>query len=332
MHPSLPMVQGFRLIFRRPAVPLGEIAWRWSFVAATWILGILFAVEYVDTLPVSALDRLLLLTRQPILIARALHRILHGSPLPFTEGAILLGVALAVAWIFLASFGRAATLGSLLDELDVTRSWPPRASFPALVGLNFIRVAVTLAALVGSIGAALIANSFWASSHASGRDATRVFFLSLFLVWLAWYVLNWLLSTAAIPVLSRGGSALTAIASTLQTCQKRIGTVLTTGVFFLLLHMAALGAACGIGFVVLGTLGAFGLAATLFLELVIAIAYCAVADFLYTARMAAYVSIMEDAATQQLAPLAGPPLIPADNLSHIDQSELILSDIPATSS
>ena len=330
MNPFSSMVLGFRLVFRRPAIPLGEIAWRWSFVAATWVLGALFAVEYIDTLPVSVLDRLLLGTRQPILVARALHRIFHGSALHFTEGAILLTAALAIAWILLASFGRAATLSSLLDDLGVRRSSSGGAFFPGLIGLNFLRLAATLSAVLGTIGAALIANSAWASSHVRATDASRVFFLGLFLIWLVWCVLNWFLSTAAIPAVANRAGALAAIEATLDICLKKSGPVLTTGVFFLLLHIATLFAAAGIAFVALGMVGALGMGATFLLEAAIAMVYCALADFLYTGRMAAYVSIIEDVPGLQLEPAAAPSLA-HDNFSRIDQNELILSDVPTPS-
>ena len=173
------MAEGFRLIMRRPAVPVAEIAWRWSFVAATWVLAILFAVEYLDTLPASALDRLLLASRQPVLVMRAIRLIFHGSALRFTEGAVLLAFGLAVTWILLASFGRAATLSSLLDDVGVERASTGRRFFPSLVGLNFIRLAVTVAAVIASVGAAVMANSFWAASHVSPAQATRVFGLLL---------------------------------------------------------------------------------------------------------------------------------------------------------
>jgi hypothetical protein len=325
------MAEGFRLIMRRPAVPVAEIAWRWSFVAATWVLAILFAVEYLDTLPASALDRLLLASRQPVLVMRAIRLIFHGSALRFTEGAVLLAFGLAVTWILLASFGRAATLSSLLDDVGVERASTGRRFFPSLVGLNFIRLAVTVAAVIASVGAAVMANSFWAASHVSPAQATRVFGLLLCLIWLAWSALNWFLSTAAIPVLSQGKGSLAALSSTLVICQQLAGPVLATGVSFLLLHLASVAAACGMGIFVLGATGTLGIGLTLFVAVTIAIAYCAVADFLYTARMAAYVFLIHGSEAPKYATPIGAPLIAGGNFSRIDQNELILSDVPSPS-
>src|SRR5581483_7210593 len=142
---------GFRLVLRRPAIAVGEVAWRWSFGAAGWILAVMFLFEYMDSLPVTALDRILLRTGQPILIGRVIHRIFQGSAFRFTEAGILLALALSLAWIVLASLGRAATVDSIVEELDLR---PPsrKGMLRSLFALNFLRAAVSLAALAGAIG------------------------------------------------------------------------------------------------------------------------------------------------------------------------------------
>src|SRR5712692_3290797 len=108
-----------------------------------------FLVEYMGSLPVKPLDRLLLGTEQPVLVSRALQRIFHGSAFRFTEAGILLLVGLAIAWIALASLGRAATLSALLEEFGFA-SGSDRGAVRSLFALNFLRVAVTLAALVAA--------------------------------------------------------------------------------------------------------------------------------------------------------------------------------------
>src|SRR3954467_187717 len=122
MRSSSPTAEGFRLIFRRPAIPLAEIAWRWSFAAAFWFLSASFVLQYADSLPANRVDRLLLGTHQPALILRALHRIIHGSALRFTAGGIVVAIALVVTWIVVSSLGRAATLKAMMDALEITPS------------------------------------------------------------------------------------------------------------------------------------------------------------------------------------------------------------------
>ena len=187
-----PTAEGFRLIFRRPAIPLAEIAWRWSLGIAVWFVGGMFLVEYADSLPVSGVDRLLLGTRQPALALRALERIFHGSGLRFTEGGILLAFGMTIAWIVLASLGRAATLRAMMQEFAIT----PAQRFSmrttaSLAGLNFLRAALALAALVATLGSALLANELWAASNLPVANAARLWFLLLIAVWIAWAILNW---------------------------------------------------------------------------------------------------------------------------------------------
>src|SRR5690348_8916351 len=163
--------EGFRLIFRRPSIPLAEIAWRWTFSAAVWFLGAMFLLEYADTLPVKALDRLLLASQQPVLIGHAIHRIFEGSAFRFTNAGILLIFALAVAWIILASLGRSVTLWSLIEEFRGSELAPHSGSMGSILGLNFFRAAAALAAVAAAIGSLAMTSALWASTHVSVGDA-----------------------------------------------------------------------------------------------------------------------------------------------------------------
>jgi len=325
MNSFSPTAEGFRLIFRQTAIPLAEIAWRWTFATAAWLVGIFFLLEYMGSLPVTAVDRLLLGTQQPVLISRALQRIFYGSAFRFTEAGIVVLIALAVAWIVLASLGRAATLSAILDEFEVAPA-PPRPMLRSLFALNFLRVAVFLAAKVAGIGAILLANSFWASTRVSVGDASRVWFVALFLDWLAWACLNWLFSTSAVFVATEQEDSLKAIALCARFCVDQPGRVLTAGVWFGLPHLGALIVAWGAGFTVLSTVGAWRAGPALVLVFLIGFAYCAVADFLYTGRLATYVAMVRG---QEMArPDEAPPIAPADGAASVDRDELILSDVP----
>jgi hypothetical protein len=320
-----PTSEGFRLILRRPAIPFAEIAWRWTFAAAAWLLGTVFLLEYMGSLPVSALDRLLLGTQQPILISRAIQRIFHGSAFRFTEAGIVLLMGLAMAWIVLASLGRAATLAALMEEFGVA-SGPTRRTVRSLFALNSLRVAAFLAAKVAGIGATLFASSFWASTHVSAADATRLWFAALFLVWIIWAVLNWLMSTAAVFVATGQRGALNAIAASGRFCVEHTGYVLAAGVWFGLPHMGAFIAALMAGFTVLSTVAAWRAGPAMVLEFLIIVGYCAVADFLYTGRLAAYVAIVRGPEAE-LSGLTS-TITPANVSASVDRDELILSDVP----
>jgi hypothetical protein len=330
MRSPSPTAEGFRLIFRRPAIPLAEIAWRWSFAVALWFLSASFLLEYANSLPANRVDRLLLGTHQPALILRALHRIVQGSALRFTAGGIVLAIALLVVWIVLSSLGRATTLKAMMDALEVTPSPSPRReTVSSLLALNFLRAAVALAAIVAAMGTIFVASGVWASTHVSASGAARLWLFLLLLVWTAWAMLNWIFSTSSLFVAVDGVSAFTAISSTLGWYRDRLGSVVAAGIWFGLIRGGAFLTACSAAFTVLGMAQILGAGPTLFLEFVIIAAYCAVADLLYIGRMTAYLAIIQRADAVDLPePEAPQPISPSSERTAIDQSELILSDVP----
>ena len=330
MRSPSPTAEGFRLIFRRPAIPLAEIAWRWTFAAGFWFLTASFLVEYADSLAANKVDQLLLGTRQPGLILRALHRILHGSALPFTAGVIVLAIGLLVIWILLSSLGRAATLKAMMEALEITPAQSTRrGTLSSLLALNFLRSANLLAAIIAEIGTIFLTSGFWASTHTSAAGAARLWLLLLLLVWTAWAMLNWILSTSSLFVAVDGVSAFAAISSTLSWYRDRLGSVIATGTWFGLIHGGALLIACTAAFTVLSMAKVLGTVPTLFLDFLIIAAYCAVADVLYIGRLTAYMTIIRRRDSLDVPEAQAPPHIPPSNeRTGIDQSELILSDVP----
>jgi hypothetical protein len=328
-----PTAEGFRIIFRRPIIPLAEIAWRWSFAAAAWFLAATFLLEYADTLPVRALDRLLLASQQPVLIWRAIHRIFEGSAFRFTKGGVLLAVALVIAWIALASVGRTLTVRSLIEEFEGSDLPPGRGAMPSLLGLNFLRATVALAAVAAGIGSLVVASSLWASTHVSAADAARLWFALLLITAMAWSVLNWFLSTSTIFAVNGNEGALQAVASAVRFCVERPGDFAAPGAWFGLIHFGAFLFACGAGFTVLGAAGVIGARPLLFLEFLIVLAYSAVVDFLHTGRLAAYVAaIRGNEGTASPEPAVRPPGALPNESAAVDPGELILSDLPLPAS
>lgn len=321
-----PTANGFRTIFRQPAIPAAEIAWRWTLATAAWFLGGAFLLEYARTLPVDAVDRLLLGTQQPALILRALQRIFHGSGLRFTESGVLLGLGLALAWIVLASLGRAATLNAVVHELGVGSSGSAKTAITSLIDLNFLRAAVTLAAIVAVFGATFIASGVWSSTHLSVVDAARLWMLFLFLIWLAWVIVNWLLGTASVFVVSEGRSTFAAVAATVRWFRNRFWSVIAAGIWFGILHIASLIVAWLAGLAVLSFAGVLRPGPTLFIVFLILANYCVIADSLYVARLAAYLWIAHEDELEVVTKSNEPLDRPGD--SAVDQTELILSDVP----
>ena len=122
-----PALEGFRVIGSRPSFGLAEIAWRWSFGAAAGLLLGFSFFEYLDTLPVSRSDLLLLRTAQPVLIARAVQHIFRGSAPRAIQTTVVLALTLGVAWVVVASLARAATVKALLTCFRESRISMPQS-------------------------------------------------------------------------------------------------------------------------------------------------------------------------------------------------------------
>jgi hypothetical protein len=344
MKSRSPTLEGFRAILRRPSFGLAEIAWRWSFGAAAGLLLMFSFFEYLDTLPVSKGDLLLLRTTQPVLISRAVMHILRGSGLRVVETAVVLALTLGVAWIVVASLARAATIKALLAYFVESDGSTPRPietpwRFRSLFTLNFFRLCTTLAAVVGCLAAVLLGKAASQPTDPAPGSALLIILTVTMLVWFAWATLNWFLSLAAIFVVADGQDAFGAIADAVDLCRTRSASIFAAGTWFGLAHITA--------FVVASTAVAFPLGFAAFLPagvvlggvLLVTLLYFAVTDFLYMGRLAAYVAMAEMPEAPVSAATTRPPMPPAgtyldpNNPSSpaVDATELILSDVPAGS-
>jgi hypothetical protein len=367
-----PTLEGFRAAFRRPSLTLAEISWRWTAGgAATALLSFLF-LEYLDTLPVTNGDLLLLRTRQPILIGQAFGHIFHGSLSRVVMAGLVATVALTFLWILAASVGRATTVRSLMDYFarrteeatDGQKPDPlaspvataePSRPLGSLLRLNFLRVAVALAAILAFVGAAIVVHLISAGLTSPSAAAARVAsagspppdpgaglaFLLLFplagLIFLAWSGLNWVLSLAGVFAVRHGGDApddaLGALSAAVAFCRERGGAVFAVSTWTGLAHLTVFVVAITVlsmplslariapGWVVLAGV------------IVVAVAYFAVADWLYMARLAGYVCIAEMPeallAPAPLPPYVAPMAPPSPPVqATIDRDEPILSDVP----
>jgi hypothetical protein len=253
-----------------------------------------------------------------------MKRIFEGSAFRFTEAGILLGIGLGAGWIVLASVGRAATVDSIAEELGIDCS-TKRSVFASLASIHFLRVAATLASVLGIVGSVLIASSAWASSHTSVAHAGSILGLFWFLICILWVVMNWLLSTATIPaVLDRKG-VMAAFASTISLLTANTGAMISAGALFGAVHLAVFVLASGAAGVAFGLTGTIPVATVIALMVFVAFAYCALADFLYICRVAAYVTILRADDLSTVAELSVPPYGAGGS---VDKAELILSDAP----
>jgi hypothetical protein len=277
--------EGFRRAFREPAIVLAEIAWRWTFGLAALALTAASLFVYLDALPMSNVEFLALRRHAPWLIADAIARILYGGPRLLQVAAIVLP-AIFVLWVVAASLGRAATLKALL------RCQEPIPLAPQFL-LHLLRASVALASVIGYLGALILA----------GRAAVSIPDLrpGIFLVVLVALVtaisilrsrLNWFLSIGAIFSARDGHGTFPAIREAVAFFRRHLGKFAGTGAVFGVLHGALLAFTC-VAWMLAVSLAKVPPRITIISVAVITLGYFAVFDFLYLARLAAYVALCE---------------------------------------
>jgi hypothetical protein len=336
-----PTLEGFRAALRRPVLTLAEVTWRWTVGATACALFIFSFIEYLDSLSVTDGERLLLRSRQPLLVGRAISHIIQGS---FNRAAIavVLGVlGLSAFWVIAASLGRNVTVRALLDyfvsrrgpdgdgpapegiaqrENDAMR--PP--VFRSLLGLNFLRAALAVAAILSFAAAAIFASFVSPATSPHPGIAFLVFVPLAGAICILWWSLNWLLSLAGIFSVRDGEGTVGAISSAATFCGEHLGPVLAVSTWYELAHIVAFAAANTIVTVPLIFIRIVPSRVVIAGMFLIGMVYFAVVDWLYTARLAGYVCILEMPETS----LGAMPTADAPTQPGIDRDEPILSDVP----
>jgi len=337
--------EGFRAAFHRPSLTLAEICWRWTVGLTAVALSIFSLIDYLNTLPVTDRELLFLRTKLPSLVGRVIAHILRGSLNRVVLASLVLILALAALWNVAASIGRAVTVNDLLDYFAaragaVNRVSAKKFSKSAVRGvlfINFLRTTLALAGICGFLGAAIVASL---ASPAKDPRPTLAFFLFLLLAglvtWFCWD-LNWLLSLAGVLAVRNRENAIDAMSSAVALCRERTGSVFAVSAWTGLAHIGVFFAATTIASMSLGFFALVPwrlmLAGTILLTLI----YFAVADWLYMARLAGYVSILEMPEIVAAAPMPLSPLPPRRDptpplAATIDFDEPILSDVPPSPS
>jgi hypothetical protein len=332
--------EGFRAAFRRPSLTFAEISWRWAVGATAAALWVFALLEYVDSLPVTDGQVLLLRTKQKVLVGSVIAHILRGSLSRAVLAALLASLALCGLWIAAASIGRAVTVLDLLDYFAdrgkaASRVSPETVSkrpIRTLVSLNFLRAALVLAAILAFAGAAIVASFVSPASNPQPALAFVVFLPLAGLACWAWWALNWLLSLASVFAARDGVDAIGAVSAAAGLCRERGRAVLAVSTWTGVAHVAIFAGAATVVSVGLGMVSIVPWRLVVVGIVVVTLAYFVATDWLYVARLAGYVSIVE---------LYEVPIFPAPFahfLLHyessgpvkttIDFEEPILSDAP----
>jgi hypothetical protein len=338
MPSPTPVRDGFRTLWGQPSIFLAEISWRWSWGGAALLLFALALFEYLHTLTVTPTDLMLLRLRHPLAVSRALLDIFQGSGPRVVRTAILLIPALALLWTLLGALGRFATLRALIAP-GATDLKPTPRSLRALLGLNFLRVALALAALVSLLASGLVA-SFVSTPRAPHVGMAFLLFLPLAILMVTlWSTVNWFLSMAAVFVVRDGEDTFGSIAAAVECFRRCAGKISSTGFWFGAMRLVVFVIGTTVVMYPLSMASFLPPSVTLVLMGLVALAYCAVADFFYLARLAGYVSIVEwdhspgrDAETAiplaQNPPPPAPTHLPDVNISSGDDDEPLFSSRP----
>ncbi len=333
-----PTLEGFRAAVRRPSLTFAEISWRWSVGAVACTVFLFSFIEFINALPVSNGDVALLRTRQPFLVGRAISHILRGSLNRAVFAFLLASLALCVLWIIAASLGRAATVRALLDysrerlegsDSSALRSQP--VPLRSLIGLNFLRVASALAAIFALAGAAILAG--FASPERNPRPGLAFILFLPFagLIFIAWPALNWLLSLACVFAVRNGEEAMAALSAAVTFFRERMGPVFAVSIWTGMAHLVAFSVASTAVSFLLAFIQIVPTRVVVVVVILVTLAYFAVVDWLYIARLAGYICIVEmPEAVASSASLPTPPQVApsAPIQSTVDRDELILGDLP----
>jgi hypothetical protein len=222
--------------------------------------------------------------------------------------AIAVPLAIALLWSILAALGRFVTVKRLRSGLTSLR-------LRTVFALQLLRGLISWFALVllfaATISEALIA------TRGTQPDLVLYYLMvmpTVVLIGVSWLILNWYLSLAAI--FGREGQSFRgAFRQARQTVRQQRSDFAGTGFVFLLFRTVILLIAvtiCGL------TSGMAGTAPQSYFVLlvVVSLAYFAVADFLYMARMAAYLAL----AAAHVDPAAGPKLVATSSALPVENT------------
>lgn len=336
-----PTAEGFRAAFRRPLLTLGEITWRGVVGATATVLFFFGLFEFLNTLPVTSGELLFLRTRQPFLVSQAIAHILRGSLSRAVLSLTLAALLLAVIWMVAGTLGRLATVEAMIDyfrarfhdaafedDRSVIAGRLRSNQIFGLLRLNFLRVAVFIAALVGLVGATFLARSASSQPHPRPALALLIFVSTAGLTCFFAGALNWSLSLASIFVVRDGEDVIGAISGAVSLCRERTAPVVAVGIWTGIAHLVVFVGASTVVAVPLALAQVLPWRLAALGVLLVTLVYFAIADWLYTARLAGYVCIAEMPEALLAPPL--PPVIPSPPLpsATVDRDELILSDVP----
>ena len=307
--PPNPITQGLRAVTRDPAIFLVEILWRWSFAILACLLVAGVGAMLLGPLHVGHAWDTAWRSRDPQRMGQLVLAVLLLLGMKaIVIAAIAVPLSIALLWGIFSALGRFVTVKRLRTGLTSLR-------FRSIFALQLLRAFIGWLCLVllfaAMFGEALIA------TRGPQPDLLLYYLMvlpSVVVISSFWLTVNWYLSLAAI--FGREGQSFRgALRQARHTVRQQRSYFAGTGFVFLLFRVVVLliaTAICGL------TSGMVGSSPQSYFTLliIVSLAYFAIADFLYMARMAAYLAL----AAAHVDPAAGPTLVATSSALPVENT------------
>lgn len=286
-----PVRSGFSAAFSRPAVCAAEIAWRWAFAVATWLLIVYGVLLFLKSVPVSDADMFGL---SGIIPGRVIPTIIHilagsGPKMVKLALALLAGVSL-LSWLAY-SVGRTAVLRALLANARSGRN-------AAIFRLNLLRTFCLVLVTLAFAGCAfLIAHSSVPQDQArpvsGARDFSLLFAaLAAGLAWL-WGKVDGRLTLASVFIVRGDATVGSAIVHAADISIRRIRQFAWIGLVFGFLKLVLVVGAFFGAMVVFSMFAALSTPLAVLAVLAVLLVYSALANFSSISALAAQIRVIE---------------------------------------
>jgi hypothetical protein len=285
-RPPNPIAQGFRATSRNLAIVFLEIIWRWSFTAIAALLVFQIGRIIVTQLQINDVVALAWRTQNYRLLGMAgISILLKPLPLLWTVALELVALAFVLGffWCLLATIARRITV----RRFEPTRS---PLGFGGMLTVQWLRAMTTV------FGGLLLAGAFlgaiYFATKGSKTDPFRFYVIvapSIVVIVIAWLIFNWYFSQAAI--FGRAGQGFrSALREARRNIRRHPSDFAGIAFIFLLLRLVLVMIAVAI----------IGLTSSMMasapqpyftLLVIVVLAFCVFADFLYIARTGAYLAL-----------------------------------------
>jgi hypothetical protein len=291
-----------------------EILWRFSFGACALLLAGTWIVRFLTGLHPTDADVAALTGGNRDFAALALLHILQGTGPSIARAMIIVIPGLSLFWMLFASWGRAATLRNLF----MSHSGAPATNFSPILGLNFLRV-LCLLLMVVAVFTALLGASYLSISISSQPDQPNllIYFLivlvTLPVILGSWLAINWMLSIAPIFCVMGNLGTFSSISATRRAVRLHRGRFAAVSSAYGALRLVVLLAVIAATTIAALVTAAAGVKAVTAVVVLLTLAYLAFADFLYVARLAAYIEVANSRPSSLATSL---PQVPAASVQN----------------